>query len=175
MRRDLVTALVALVPLCASLGAQAQAVPRGTTPVVAEHRPARYPGVLAEVGGGLLGVGISLGIAGLIAADTSCSAGAYGCIGSGLGAGVGYVLSSMILVPAGVTLFGRWMNHRGGFGASLLGTILGALPGALLGFGLSAAASGLDSDVRSGLLIGSVIGFSVGGAVLAFELSSDPQ
>lgn len=166
--------LVVLVALSAPGGARAQTVPHGTTQSVTATRPARWPGVLAEVGGGLLGAGISLGIAEAMLDDAPCGSGRYACIGSGAGAALTSILAAMVLVPGGVTLAGRTLDHQGGFGWSFLGTLAGGLAGVLVGLGLSAAAADLDSDVRTGLMVGGAIGFSVGGAVLAFELSSSP-
>lgn len=164
--------LVVLVALSAPGGARAQTVPHGTTQSVTATRSARWPGVLAEVGGGLLGAGISVGIAELILESSSCGPGPYACIGRGAAAVPVSILAAMVLVPGGVTLAGRTLDHQGGFGWSLLGTLAGGLAGVLVGLGLSAAAADLDSDVRTGLMVGSAIGLSVGGAVLAFELSS---
>ncbi len=163
--------LVVLISLYAPMSARAQTVPHRVTPAQTVAAPARWPGVLAEVGGGVLGSGLSLLIAQSLLDDSSCGS-SGGCISRGIGAAGTYVLSSMLLVPAGVTLGGRMLDHRGGFGASLLGALMGVLVGGLLGFGLSAAVSDADSDVKTGLAIGSVVVFSVGGSALMYELSA---
>lgn len=74
---------------------------------------------------------------------------------------VGGILGMTLGIPTGVFAVGSWMDGRGGYLASLLGTIIGAGLGALI-------AVSTNDPIAAG--IGLTVG-PFGGAVLGYEMS----
>jgi len=124
---------------------------------VDEESPSRAGRVAAEVGGGIAGFFLP----GFVGAYLVCLG---GCSDVGIGVAV---TAALLGLPTGVWLAGNAVDGNGGWGW----TLIGSLAGWVFAGGILAAGAGSDSAIPA-VIAGM---FPVAGAVVGYELSSDPS
>ncbi|NOY93142.1 MAG: hypothetical protein GXP55_18310 [Deltaproteobacteria bacterium] len=148
----------------APVAAPAPVVRPYASPVV-EPLPSTRGGaeVVADIGGGLLGVGAGIGLMyAMLRGSTD--------LGDALMVIVFGPLITFALTDLGIYGFGRMTGGQGSFWLTTAGTAAGAGLGALIGFRAIAAATDYsDAGMWTGL--GFTIGFAIAGGVAMFELT----